>query len=50
LRLALREYEIFETDESEAEDHLVRPLSAADFALLRRPVRYRLVYADHLAL
>ncbi len=47
LRLALREYEIFETDESEADDHLTRPFASL---LLRRPVKYRLVYADHLQL
>jgi hypothetical protein len=50
LRLALREYEIFETDESEAEDHLVRRGPFGDFPTLSRPVRYRLVYADYLAL
>jgi hypothetical protein len=50
LRLALREYEIFETDESEADDHFIRPISATDFVFLDRPVRYRLVYADHLEL
>lgn len=50
LRLALREYEVFETDESEADDHFIRPLSFSDFAFLDRPVRYRLVYADHLEL
>lgn len=50
LRLALREYEIFETDESEADDHVIRPISVADFVVLDRPVRYRLVYADHLPL
>jgi hypothetical protein len=50
LRLAVREYEIFETDASERDDFLVRPLSVADFAFLTRPVKYRLVYADHLPL
>lgn len=50
LRLALHEYEILQTDESEADDHYVRPLSFADFVVLDVPVRYRLVYADHLAL
>jgi hypothetical protein len=50
LRLALREYEIFLTDESEAEDHLVRPSVFGDFQSLSRPIRYRLVYADYLAL
>jgi hypothetical protein len=50
LRLALREYEMFETDESEADDHLIRPLAAADFVFLNRPVRYRLVYATNLEL
>ena len=47
LRLALREYEIFQTDESEADDHLSRP-AASEFSLAPRPVKYRLVYADHL--
>jgi hypothetical protein len=50
LRLALREYEILATDESEADDHFIRPISAGDFVFLDSPVRYRLVYADHLAL
>jgi hypothetical protein len=50
LRLTLREYEIFQTDESEADDHIIRPISPFDFVFLNRPVRYRLVYADHLAL
>ena len=50
LRLALREYEIFETDESESEDHLVRRGPFGDFPTLSRPVRYRLVYADYLAI
>jgi hypothetical protein len=50
LRLALREYEVFETDESEADDHVIRPVSFGDFVFLNRPVRYRLVYADHLDL
>ena len=49
-RLAVREYEIFGTDESEAEDHFVQPLSAIDFAVTERPIRYRLVYADNLPL
>ncbi len=49
-RLALREYEIFGTDESEAEDHISRPSSFSEFALFPQPVRYRLVYADHLPL
>lgn len=49
-RLALREYEIFSTDESEADDHIHRPSSFSEFALFPRPVRYRLVYADHLPL
>jgi hypothetical protein len=48
LRVALREYEIFETDASEADDHITRPLAFADFVVLDRPVRYRLVYADNL--
>ena len=50
LRVALREYEIFETDVSERDDFLIRPISFADFSVLQRPVKYRLVYADHLAL
>jgi hypothetical protein len=50
LRLALREYEIFLTDESEAEDHLVRPSLFGGFWPVSRPVRYRLVYADYLGL
>ena len=50
LRLALREYEIFLTDESEAEDHLVRPSLFGDFQPVSRPIRYRLVYADYLGL
>lgn len=49
-RLALREYEIFGTDESEADDHISRPSSFSEFALFPQPVRYRLVYADHLPL
>jgi hypothetical protein len=45
LRLALREYEIFETDESEAEDHyVVPPLWFTTSS--KKPIRYRLVYAD----
>jgi hypothetical protein len=47
LRLALREYEVFGTDEAEADDHFVAPLI---FVLVRQPVRYRLVYASHFAL
>jgi hypothetical protein len=50
LRLAIREYEVFETDWSERDDILIRPLDASDFAFLTRPVKYRLVYADHLSL
>jgi hypothetical protein len=50
LRLALREYEVFRTDDSEADDRVIRPISAGDFAFLDRPIRYRLVYADNLAL
>jgi hypothetical protein len=50
LRLALHEYEIFETDESEAEEHFVRQLPLGDFAVLDAPVRYRLVYADRHSL
>lgn len=50
LRLALREYEIFETDESAADDHMTRVVSAGDSVMLSRPLRYRLVYADNLAL
>jgi len=50
LRLAIREYEVFETDWSERDDLLIRPLDGADFAVLTRPVKYRLVYADHLSL
>jgi hypothetical protein len=49
LRLALREYEIFETDDSERDDYFVRP-SSFPFSFLRRPIKYRLVYADDLAL
>jgi hypothetical protein len=49
-RLALREYEILSTDESEAEDHVSRPGSFSELALFPQPVRYRLVYADHLPL
>ncbi len=49
LRLALREYEILATDESEAEDHIVEQLPT-DFFVVERPIRYRLVYADHLPL
>jgi hypothetical protein len=49
LRLALREYEILATDESEAEDHVVQQVPA-DFFVIERPIRYRLVYADHLPL
>ncbi len=50
LRVVLREYEIFETDATERDDFLVRPISAGDFDFLVKPVKYRLVYADHLSL
>jgi hypothetical protein len=52
LRLALREYEVFPTDESENDSHIVSPRSSADGHLLipRTAVKYRLVYADYLAL
>ena len=50
LRVVLREYEIFESDASERDDFLVRPISAGDFDFLVKPVKYRLVYADHLPL
>jgi hypothetical protein len=50
LRLALREYEIFRTDESEADDHLVRAPLGFESTLLVRPVKYRLVYADNMTL
>ncbi len=50
LRLAVREYEIFLTDESEAEDHLVRPPRFLEDAIRVRAVKYRLVYADELPL
>jgi hypothetical protein len=50
LRLALREYEIFRTDESEADDHLIRPRQGVEDAVRVRPVKYRLVYADELPL
>ena len=50
LRLAVREYEIFRTDESEADDHLIRPPRGFEDILQVRPVKYRLVYADELAL
>ncbi|MGH9266040.1 MAG: hypothetical protein ACRD1D_15245, partial [Acidimicrobiales bacterium] len=50
LRLVLREYEIFRTDDSEADDHLVRPPLGFEIPPLVRPVKYRLVYADHLPL
>lgn len=50
LRLAVREYEIFLTDESEADDHLIRPPRGFESTLLVRPVKYRLVYADELTL
>jgi hypothetical protein len=46
LRLTLREYEIFETDESEAQDHFVSPPTWLLAPLLETPIRYRLVYAD----
>jgi hypothetical protein len=45
LRVALREYEIFETDESEAEDHYVVPPLWFNTSSTK-PIRYRLVYAD----
>lgn len=48
LRLAVREYEIFETDEPMADDQLVQPSSWALITPVRGPVRYRLVYAAHL--
>jgi hypothetical protein len=50
LRLAVREYEIFLTDESEADDHLIRPPQGFEDVQRVRPVKYRLVYADELAL
>lgn len=50
LRLAVREYEIFLTDDSEADDHLIRPPRGFEDLLRVRPVKYRLVYADELAL
>jgi len=50
LRLALREYEIFRTDESEADDHLIRGPQGVEDLIRIRPVKYRLVYADELAL
>lgn len=50
LRLALREYEVFQTDESEADDHFVAPSSWGPFTVVERPVRYRLVYATHFDL
>lgn len=50
IRVALREYEIFETDWSERDDVLIRPLSPTHLRLTTRPVKYRLVYADHLTL
>lgn len=50
LRLALREYEIFQTDESEADDHVGPTLRRFGLSLFQRAVKYRLVYADHLPL
>jgi hypothetical protein len=50
LRLSVREFEIFETDESEKDDVLTRPFVGFETFVLRRPVKYRLVYADELAL
>ena len=50
LRLAVREYEIFLTDASEADDHLIRPPQGFEDVLRVRPVKYRLVYADELPL
>ena len=43
-------YEIFRTDESEADDHLIRPPQGLEDIVRVRPVKYRLVYADELAL
>jgi hypothetical protein len=50
LRLAVREYEILRTDESEADDHLIRPPQGVEDVVRVGPVKYRLVYADELAL
>jgi hypothetical protein len=50
LRLSLREYEIYETDESEAEGHAVGLVDIADRVSITRAVRYRLVYADYFSL
>lgn len=50
LRLALREYEIFQTDESEADDFVNPSRPIFDLELFKRAVKYRLVYADHLPL
>jgi hypothetical protein len=50
LRLAVREYEIFRTDESEADDHLIRPPQGVEDVIRVRAVKYRLVYAGELAL
>lgn len=49
-RLAVREYEIFLTDASEADDHLVRPPRGLEDPVRVRPVKYRLVYACELPL
>jgi hypothetical protein len=52
LRLALREYEVFLTDESESDSHIVSPRSspAGPLVIARTPIKYRLVYADHVPL
>jgi hypothetical protein len=52
LRLALREYEVFLTDEAQSDSHIVSPRSspAGELLISRAPVKYRLVYADHVPL
>jgi hypothetical protein len=47
-RIAVREYEIFESDPQVRDATVIRGIGT-EFPL-PRPVRYRLVYADHLAL
>ena len=49
LRVALREYEIFESDASESDDVIVRPVPG-DTTFVTKPVKYRLVYAEYLSL
>jgi hypothetical protein len=50
LRVAVREYEIFLTDESEHDGHIERTYYGEFPYTMSQPVKYRLVYADYLPL